>query len=78
MLRMLAISLSVSTVGAWWRDLDTHTRGEAPYPYPATHKDGTAPHYNVVNEVDGPQDGKINVHLVCRRVRNAALDPRAV
>jgi alpha-mannosidase len=64
MIRLLAAALSATVAHGWWRDEDTHTRGESPYPYPATHKDGTAPVYNVVNEVDGPQDGKINVHLV--------------
>jgi alpha-mannosidase len=41
---------------------------QAPYPYPATHKDGTAPKYNTVNAMDvaasGIGKGKINVHLV--------------
>ena len=34
-------------------------RGDPPYPYPATHKDGTAPNYDVKNEKDGIVDGKI-------------------
>ena len=38
--------------------------GQAPYPYPATHSDGTAPEYAVKNEKDGIVEGKINVHLV--------------
>ena len=40
---------------------------QAPYPYPATHNDGTAPKYNTVNALDvaasGIGQGKINVHL---------------
>ena len=39
-------------------------RIQAPYPYPATHDDGTAPDYAVKNEKDGIVEGKINVHLV--------------
>jgi alpha-mannosidase len=31
---------------------------------PASHADGTGPVYDVVNEKTGPQEGKINVHLV--------------
>ena len=49
---------------AWWKDEDWKTRGEAPYPYPASHKDGTAPEYKVVNEKTGIDESKINVHLV--------------
>jgi alpha-mannosidase len=64
MLRLLTALLSATTAHAWWKDEDIHTRGPAPYPYPATHKDGTAPEYKVVNEKTGPQEGKINVHLV--------------
>ena len=41
---------------------------QAPYPYPATHSDGTAPKYHTVNALDvaasGIGEGKINVHLV--------------
>ena len=64
MMRSLAIAALVAPAVAWWRDGDTRTRGEAPYPYPSTHADGTAPAYQVKNEKDGPMEGKINVHLV--------------
>ena len=64
MLRQLAIAALATTAAAWWKDEDTKSRGEAPYPYPATHPDGTAPKYDTPNEVDGPMEGKINVHLV--------------
>eukprot|EP01048_Picozoa_sp_COSAG05_P026159 COSAG05_NODE_6998_length_868_cov_1.382315_1_plen_149_part_10 len=64
MLKLLTGAALVATTSAWWKDEDTRTRGEAPYPYPASHKDGTAPVYNIVNEKTGPKDGKINVHLV--------------
>ena len=42
----------------------TATRGPAPYPTQLSHKrwDGTI--YQTRNEKDGPQEGKINVHLV--------------
>eukprot|EP01051_Picozoa_sp_SAG22_P016851 SAG22_NODE_2476_length_2530_cov_2.162896_4_plen_136_part_00 len=37
---------------------------QAPYPFPATHADHTAPVYNTPNEKNGLVDGKINVHIV--------------
>ena len=47
-LRALALVLTgAAGAEAWWREEDTKTRGAAPYPYPASHKDGTAPVYNV-------------------------------
>jgi hypothetical protein len=46
-LRALALAALTTQASAWWQDEDTRTRGEAPYPYPATHSDGTAPAYKV-------------------------------
>ena len=45
MLRPLAIAALAVTASAWWKDKDTQTRGSPPYPFPATHADGTAPKY---------------------------------
>jgi alpha-mannosidase len=67
-MRVLALLLCAPGVGAWWRDLPPRDQGEPPYPYPATHSDGTAPEYATVNAADvaasGIGKGKINVHLV--------------
>ena len=41
-MRVLALLLCAPGVGAWWRDLPPRDQGEPPYPYPATHSDGTA------------------------------------
>jgi hypothetical protein len=69
LLRAAALCLALTGASAWWRDEDTRTRGEAPYPFPAQHKDGTAPVYQTRNEKDGPIEAKINVHLVPHTVR---------
>jgi hypothetical protein len=63
-MRCVALLLLCGSSHAWWKDEDTKTRGPAPYPYPATHKDGTAPQYDTPNQEDGIVEGKINVHLV--------------
>ena len=52
-------------------------RGDPPYPYPATHKDGTAPNYDVKNEKDGIVDGKIKCScppFATRALRSAQLE----
>ena len=36
----LVLALATPALG-WWRDEDVKSRGAPPYPYPATHKDGT-------------------------------------
>lgn len=67
MIRLPATLLLIAALGAteaWWQDEPTQTRGEAPYPYPATKSHGTAPEYVTPNEKDGIVDGKINVHIV--------------
>eukprot|EP01050_Picozoa_sp_SAG11_P003504 SAG11_NODE_200_length_12606_cov_51.874550_2_plen_82_part_00 len=45
---LLVALASVSNVFAWYKDVPARERGSAPYPYPATNKDGTAPVYAVV------------------------------
>jgi hypothetical protein len=64
MLRTACALAFAAPAAAWWKDEATRTRGAAPYPYPATNKDGTAPEYKVVNEKTGINPNKINVHLV--------------
>jgi alpha-mannosidase len=47
-----------------WASQPASQRGAPPYPFPATHADGTAPRYQTRNEKDGQDEHKINVHLV--------------
>ena len=60
MYRLVAMAAVLAPASAWWRDEDTHTRGAAPYPYPADRK------YNTKNaKTPGAiVEGKINIHLV--------------
>jgi len=73
MLRLLACAALLAPASAWWKDGAVRERGEPPYPYPASHADGTAPAYDVKNEKDGIVDGKINVHLVPHTHDGASL-----
>ena len=62
----------------WGTAVPVRERGDPPYPYPATHKDGTAPNYDVKNEKDGIVDGKIkcsSAHL--SHPRSALCSARA-
>eukprot|EP00040_Diaphanoeca_grandis_P000572 m.15796 g.15796 ORF g.15796 m.15796 type:complete len:1168 (-) comp10754_c0_seq1:58-3561(-) len=58
MLKVFGFVLLASSVSAWWRDAPVRERGPVPYPYPADRK------YNPANEKNGPDENKINVHLV--------------
>eukprot|EP01052_Picozoa_sp_SAG31_P041365 SAG31_NODE_6254_length_2101_cov_1.918581_1_plen_83_part_10 len=67
-LAALLLACLPSGARAWWSDLPVAERADPPYPYPATHADGTAPKYATVDADDvsrsGIGKGKINVHLV--------------
>ena len=69
MLRLLACAALLAPASAWWKDGAVRERGEPPYPYPASHADGTGsgPSVRTNQSVDGVKLDHVRIDLGVKR-----------